>query len=90
MSIPGPPDVRLFLTDYLKRKLAGTSQAFTVDLTDDCDPLLPGIIDSLGHATNRAVVSRRAARCDSVPVASEPASGVPLAVGLVLFLQRRR
>lgn len=28
MSIPGPPDVRLFLTDYLKRKLAGYKSSF--------------------------------------------------------------
>jgi acyl carrier protein len=48
VSVVRPPDVRLFLTDYLMRKLAGDGRALTGDLADDCDLLLSGIIDSLG------------------------------------------
>lgn len=48
MSVVGPPDVRLFLTDYMRRKLAADGRALTGDLADDCDLLLSGMIDSLG------------------------------------------
>lgn len=48
MRVVRPPDVQLFSTDYLRRKLAGDGRVLTGDLADDCDLLLSGIIDSLG------------------------------------------
>ena len=48
MSVVRPSDVRLFLRDYFMRELGGDSRALAIDLTDDCDLLLSGVIDSLG------------------------------------------
>lgn len=48
MSVVRPSDVRLFVTDYLRRELAGDGRDLAIDLTDDCDLLLSGVIDSLG------------------------------------------
>jgi acyl carrier protein len=48
MSVVGPNDVRQFLEDYLRRSLAGKGRTLSGDLSDDCDLLLSGIIDSLG------------------------------------------
>jgi acyl carrier protein len=48
MSVVTPADVRLFLTDYLSRKLEADGRDLAGDLSEDCDLLLSGIIDSLG------------------------------------------
>jgi acyl carrier protein len=40
-------DVRLFLTDFVARKSEGRRDS-AGDLSDDCDLLLSGLIDSLG------------------------------------------
>ena len=41
-------EVRLFLTDYLERKLAADGRAGFGELQEDCDLLLSGMIDSIG------------------------------------------
>ncbi len=48
MSVIGPPDVRRFLTDYLRHKLGSDGRVPVGDLSDDCDLLMSGMIDSLG------------------------------------------
>src|SRR5712692_2322588 len=52
MSVVTPSDVRLFLLEYLRRKLEangrGLSEDLPEDLPEDCDLLLSGVIDSLG------------------------------------------
>jgi acyl carrier protein len=48
VSVVRPSDVHLFLRDYFRRELAEDGRALAIDLTDDCDLLLSGVIDSLG------------------------------------------
>ena len=48
MSVVTPTDVRLFLMDHLRRKLKADGRGLLEDLSEDCDLLLSGIIDSLG------------------------------------------
>jgi acyl carrier protein len=48
ISVVSPDDVRVFLTGYLVYKLKMQERDLEVDLTDDCDLLLSGLIDSLG------------------------------------------
>jgi acyl carrier protein len=48
MSAISPAEVRLFLKDYINRKLEETGRPSYEDLADDCDLLLSGMIDSMG------------------------------------------
>lgn len=48
MKVVTSADIRLFLTGYLRRKLEMKGDSLVEDLTDDCDLLLSGLIDSLG------------------------------------------
>jgi acyl carrier protein len=48
MSAVSPGDVRIFLTDFIQRRLAAQGQDPLNELSDDCDLLLSGVIDSLG------------------------------------------
>jgi acyl carrier protein len=48
MSGVTPTDVRLFLKEYLSRRLAADGRDSEEDLPEDCDLLLTGLIDSLG------------------------------------------
>lgn len=48
MSVVTPTEVRLFLKDYLNRKLDETGHGSCEDLPEDCDLLLSGMIDSIG------------------------------------------
>jgi aryl carrier-like protein len=48
MTTLRPTEVRLFLKDYLNRKLAATGRSGFEDMPEDCDLLLSGIIDSIG------------------------------------------
>ena len=41
-------EVREFLRDYLERRLTGDGRAEFGELTEDCDLLLSGMIDSIG------------------------------------------
>ena len=43
-----PNDVRVFLREYLNRRLNANGQVTSEDLPEDCDLLLTGMIDSLG------------------------------------------
>jgi len=43
-----PEEVRMFLRQYLGQKLDGNGQCKRENLSDDCDLLLSGIIDSIG------------------------------------------
>lgn len=43
-----PTDVRIFLKDYLDRKFEANGRAACEDLSEDCDLLLSGMIDSIG------------------------------------------
>ncbi|MCS6316214.1 MAG: hypothetical protein H8K05_00205 [Nitrospira sp.] len=51
--------VRSFLTDYLKQKLEVSGRSLPDDLSDDCDLLLSGVIDSLGLLELVTVLSER-------------------------------
>ena len=48
MSAVSPGDVRIFLTDFIQRRMAAQGEDPLNELSDDCDLLLSGIIDSLG------------------------------------------
>jgi len=48
MSATSAKDVRMFLESYLTEKLREQGREMPVDLPDDCDILLTGIIDSVG------------------------------------------
>jgi acyl carrier protein len=48
MKVVQPADVRVVITEYLTRKLTADSRGFARVLSDDCDLLLSGLIDSLG------------------------------------------
>jgi acyl carrier protein len=48
MSAVSPADVRIFLKDFIQRRLAAQGQDPLNELSDDCDLLLSGVIDSLG------------------------------------------
>ena len=48
MSATSAKDIRAFLETYLTEKLRGQGRDLPVDLPDDCDLLLTGIIDSVG------------------------------------------
>jgi len=48
MSAVTPPEVRLFLKEYINRKLEVTGCGSNEDLPDDCDLWLSGMIDSMG------------------------------------------
>lgn len=48
MSAVSPDDVRMFLTGFLREKLAAQGQDLANEFSDDCDLLLSGVIDSLG------------------------------------------
>ena len=41
-------DVRIFLKNYLGRKLEANGRGALKDLPEDCDLLLSGVIDSIG------------------------------------------
>jgi len=43
-----PADVRVFLKDYLDRKLTANGRSAVQDLPENCDLLLSGMIDSIG------------------------------------------
>jgi len=43
-----PNDVRTFLREYLSRKLRADGRGSPEELSDECDLLLTGMIDSLG------------------------------------------
>lgn len=43
-----PADVRVFLKDYLDRKLTANGRTAVQDLPENCDLLLSGMIDSIG------------------------------------------
>lgn len=48
MSVLTSTDVRVFLKDYLGRKLQANGRGVCEDLPDECDLLLSGMIDSIG------------------------------------------
>jgi acyl carrier protein len=48
MTAASTKDVRMFLESYLTQKLREQGREMPVDLPDDCDLLLSGIIDSVG------------------------------------------
>ena len=48
MSTTNSDDVRLFLMNYLARKLKDQGRDLPLDFSDDCDLYLSGYIDSLG------------------------------------------
>ena len=48
MNSVSSEDVRLFLKEYLTEKLATQGREVPPELTENCDLLLSGIIDSLG------------------------------------------
>ena len=48
MSAVSPGDVRIFLIGFIRKRLAAQGQDPPNDLSDDCDLLLSGVIDSLG------------------------------------------
>jgi acyl carrier protein len=48
MSVITPDDVRMFLTGFIQKRLAAQGQDPLNELSDDCDLLLSGVIDSLG------------------------------------------
>lgn len=48
MSNVTPNDVRIFLLGFLRKRLSAQGQYPPDELSDDCDLLLSGIIDSLG------------------------------------------
>ena len=48
MSATSAKDVRTFLESYLTEKLREQGRDMPVDLPDNCDLLLTGIIDSVG------------------------------------------
>jgi acyl carrier protein len=43
-----PEDARIFLEKYLNGKAGANGQSKVLTLTDDCDLLLSGMIDSIG------------------------------------------
>ncbi len=43
-----PADVRVFLKEYLDRKLTANGRSGVQELPDHCDLLLSGMIDSIG------------------------------------------
>jgi acyl carrier protein len=43
-----PEEVRIFLLQHLDQKLEGNGQSKPESLSEDCDLLLSGIIDSIG------------------------------------------
>jgi acyl carrier protein len=43
-----PADVRVFLKEYLDRKLTANGRSAVQDLPENCDLLLSGMIDSIG------------------------------------------
>ena len=47
MNRPNPDNVRIFVADFLNRKLRDRGQGFLSDLPDDYDVLLSGVLDSL-------------------------------------------
>jgi len=48
MSAVSPGDVRIFLKGFIQERLAAQGQDPLSELSDDCDLLLSGVIDSLG------------------------------------------
>jgi len=48
MSTVTPTEIRLFLKDYLNRKMEAKGRGSCEDLPEDCDLLLSGMIDSIG------------------------------------------
>ena len=48
MGVTSAKDVWMFLESYLTEKLREQGRDMPVDLPDDCDLLLSGIIDSVG------------------------------------------
>jgi acyl carrier protein len=48
MTAASTKDVRMFLESYLTQRLREQGREMPVDLPDDCDLLLSGIIDSVG------------------------------------------
>lgn len=48
MNAVSPDDVRTFVTGFVQKKLAARGNERPTELSDDCDLLLSGVIDSLG------------------------------------------
>ena len=48
MSDVTPRDVQIFIEEYLRRKLAASGRDECRNLSEDCDLLLSGMIDSIG------------------------------------------
>ena len=48
MSHLTPAEVRVFLKEYLERRLTADGRAAIEELPDDCDLLLSGMVDSIG------------------------------------------
>lgn len=62
MSALTSMDVRLFLKNYLARKLESKGRGTCEDLPDDCDLLLSGMIDSIGLLDLVAAIQEFAGR----------------------------
>ena len=62
MSTLTPTDVRMFLKDYLGRKLEANGRGVCEDLPEDCDLLLSGMIDSIGLLDLVAAIQEFAGR----------------------------
>jgi acyl carrier protein len=62
MSTLTAMDVRIFLKDYLGRKLEANGRGACEDLPEDCDLLLSGMIDSLGLLDLVAAIQEFAGR----------------------------
>jgi acyl carrier protein len=48
MSQLTPSEVRMFLKEYLERRLTADGRTAVEDLPDNCDLLLSGMVDSIG------------------------------------------
>jgi acyl carrier protein len=62
MSTLTPTDVRMFLKEYLGRKLEANGRGACEDLPEDCDLLLSGMIDSIGLLDLVAAIQEFAGR----------------------------
>jgi acyl carrier protein len=62
MSALTSTDVRMFLKDYLGRKLAANGRGACEDLPEDCDLFLSGMIDSIGLLDLVAAIQEFAGR----------------------------
>lgn len=62
MSALTSTDVRMFLKDFLGRKLEANGRGACEDLPEDCDLLLSGMIDSMGLLDLVAAIQEFAGR----------------------------